>query len=341
MASKNKNVIAEAYNWKEMGEVLAQYGQILAKNNDKIVRFFGYASMIKSHKFVKLDSEILNERAILRGSEAAMNVFAAGEFEYRSTYNDELGIKNTGLYAGLEDALSEDGYVDGLNVTVEKEKFHDAFYEFARREFGTPPENIDFDAILNGAKVNLPEDGFGLYKMQIVKTQNQQGEDVIALTTATNEKSALNAIGLTPVQAAQHILDGQGYVRHYDDGKPYGGTAMTYFYEKALGYYRDDEGNVVYKNQRIEDIKEAVENMAHVYDAAQIAFETKQNDLGATLSELNEQIVGANSVLFDKAQLMQRPRVDDKTIKSTKLPRTAEEKFQRIQKIVRSNFKDY
>ncbi len=360
MSSENKNVLAEAYRWSDLHKVLNQYGDLLSQAGKDQVNFFGYASVIHNHSDIKGKSQLPNERVVLHGSEVAMNVYAAGDWEFSGTYNDEVGIHNTGLYAGMEDALTDGGYADGLNVTLEKSDFHSGMSAFATRELGDLPVEIDFNVLLNGGN-NKPltalkggkKDDFGLYKLQLVMTEAKDGRQVPALTAAINEKSPLAAIGLTPVQAAHYIIDGQGYSRPSANGETFlGGDALDYL-DNVLKSYRDEEGNIVYHNKRVEAIKESVDKLIQEYSKMHDIFERANitsgtqintNNAGGLVDELSqldqEFMQGISSrVFYDTSIFVDRTRVSDDIIHQANIPKTAFQKLERISQLPKSKTK--
>lgn len=259
----------EAYGWSELRPLVRQYVAAIA-NGDKTARFFAYGSLIKNPGSVKPNPESQpgNEEASLQGYVLGMNLFASGPHEYRGTNRPDLGVVNTGLYVGMEN--DPEGQSFGVNVTVRQADFAKAFEAYARRELGNPPYAEYFaDLFSNKPLEKLPAidaaaDGFPLYKLVAGTARTHDGRDVPVLSVATNERSPLAAIGLTPLQAAYYILDGIGFERRNDKGDILGGSALKYFTESVMKTQAEQGFN----QPRLNEIAEAVQALAGmVHDA--------------------------------------------------------------------------
>jgi hypothetical protein len=268
--------ILSASKWSELPELLEQYEKITDAKTNGTSRIFGYASIIDNHKNEKPQGsqDIANEHARLPGMEVAMNVLAAGEFEFRGTrgkYIDKLGkekrFANVGVYAGLEPAAGKDGFGDGIAVTASRQDREASLKSYIERELGKPPEGVTLDELFteDGRKKFValkgkPEDEFGMYKFQVVNLELDDKSKVPAVTVSTNEKSKFAAIGLTPMQTAQMVLDGQGYKRH-TGASMVGGSSLDYFKNSAIGTVRKHK----LIQPRLEAIDKAVDELAQVY----------------------------------------------------------------------------
>lgn len=259
----------EAYGWSELRPLVRQYMAEIAKG-DKTGRFFAYGSLIKNPGSVKPDPEKqpANEEASLSGYVLGMNVFASGPQELRGTNRPDLGVVNTGLYVGMEN--DPNGQSCGVNVTVRQADFAAAFEAYARRELGNPPYP-DYFADLFSTKpleklpaIDAAKDGFTLYKLVAGNARTHDGRNVPVLSVATNERSPLAAIGLTPLQAAYYILDGIGFERRNDKGDVLGGSALKYFTDSVMKTQAEQGFN----QPRLNEIAEAVQALANmVHDA--------------------------------------------------------------------------
>lgn len=355
---------AETSRWSELPDFVERYNAEVQAHGGGVGRIFGYASIIGNHSAEKPENSasIPNEKAKLQGMEVAMNVYATGQYELRGTRDAENGIYNVGLYAGMEPALTENGYAEGLNITVAPEDAAQSFKAYLKREIGNPPGggNVD-DFIAQDEKGAIrvtaagqdffeslrgsPEDEFGLYKLQIANVTRDDGSHVPALSVSTNENSAFSAIGLTPKQAAHYILDGQGYTREVD-GRPLGGSAVDYFKNTLASY---DEYGV--NQPRMREIAGEVVAMAEAYQQ----FDTLAQNPDAS----REAIVHAASALIKtgltdtvngqkhfvstrvfKDDLIERGAAPDHVKQVNNLPQTGEEKIGRIAELLDSGALD-
>lgn len=258
----------EAYSWSSLRPLVRAYMEQIEKG-DKTGRFFAYGGLIKNPVGVKPepDTQPANEEASLQGYSVGMNLFASGPQELRGTNRPDLGIVNTGLYAGLENDPS--GTSQGLNLTVKAADFAKAFEAYARAELGEPPYPEFFaDLFSNKPLEKLPaiepeKDGLLLYKMIVGTARTHQGREVPVLSTATNERGPLSAIGLTPLQAAYYILDGIGFVRAQENGGRIGGSALDYF--TGIMHIQAEHG---FSQPKLEETARAVQALAeHIYEA--------------------------------------------------------------------------
>src|SRR4051812_11809543 len=82
--SSKSPIRMQASKWSELPDVLKQYEAMLDKETSGVSRIFGYASLITNHVNEKPpgSAALENERAQLQGMEVAMNVLAAGEYEF-------------------------------------------------------------------------------------------------------------------------------------------------------------------------------------------------------------------------------------------------------------------
>mgnify|MGYP000302930223 CR=1 FL=1 len=367
-AEKKENVISpvrlEAKRWSELSEILKKYEAIIDREQEGVSRIFGYASIIKKHDNEKpaASRHIKNERAQLPGMEVAMNVLAAGEWEFRGTrgtYRQENGktiqegedgvgkhFASVGIYAGLEAAANNQGFADGMNITVSKEDRHASLIAYMERELGKPPGGLTLAEIFHEegrakfeALKNTPQDEFGMYKFQVVNTQTE-GRSVPAVTVATNEDSKFARIGLTPMQAAHMILDGQGYRRTMGVSKT-GGSALDYFKQNAIGVARELKLN----QPRLEAIDAAVEKLAKLYTEINEIIEKKLPlpEEAQAIEALKERYPdfmgnGDNSKAVATPYFMRGENVnkrdvvspEDRALPENEMAHTAEEKLRRV-----------
>ncbi len=355
------SVRMEAKNWSELPQLIKQYEALIDRDAGGISRIFGYASIIKQHDNEKPQGskQIPNERSQVHGMEVAMNVLAAGELEFRGTrgrfrkegdkviQEGENGkgtrFASVGIYAGLEPATSNDGFADGLNVTVSKDDRRASLIAYMKRELGEPPaglklENLfDDDAVSKFAALKgTKEDNFGMYKFQVVDTQTAEGKIVPAVTVSTNEESKFARIGLTSMETAHLILDGQGYKRSMGKNKA-GGSALDYFKQNAIGVARE----LNLKQHRLEAIDIAVEQLADLYVEMHKVFEKKlpsEQEFEAiqALIDKNPEFRTVTTPYFHPNQNVNtRAPVSEEDIQSpdNQMPHTADEKFQRIEQL--------
>lgn len=346
-------IACEIGKWSELPSFIEQYNHLIHSQGDGIGRIFGYASIIGNHSAEKpaQSANIPNEKATLHGMEVAMNVYAAGQYEYRGTRDLENGIYNVGLYAGMEPALTEDGYAEGLNITVAPEDAAQSFKAYLKREIGNPPGDVDLDNLITqgeNGEILITEEGkayfstladsekddFGLYKLQVVNVTLDNNQVVPALSVSTNEKSPFSAIGLTPIQAAHYILDGQGYEREVD-GRALGGSAVDYF-QNTLASYEEFGVN----QPRMREIAGSVIGMAEAYQAFDAAQKdsSKQAELpdiasrllnDAFTTELNGEKHFVSTRRFDD-DLVDRGQPTENVRQSNDLPRNGTDKISRI-----------
>lgn len=343
----------EAICWSDLPRVAQHYLELSDKEGQGIGRLFSYASLIDNHKNEKpaSSSRLPNEAATLPGMEVAMNVLAVGR-EYRGasgTYNDAEGqekyFANSGLYAGLEPTTSKDGYASGMNITTTPEDRIKSLKAYINRELGNPPETISLDDIFDPraaskfeALKGTPQDKFHMYKFQIVnaaiKTEDGANRRVPAITVSTNENSRFSAMGLSPMQAAERILDGQGYRRKEGDSIM-GGSALDYFKNKVLGVAR----KFGLYQPRLEAINTAIDTLANILgemgDIQNSSASNPQKEalINACIERHRTDLVGLSSPLFGKNESTNHRTItpDDLELPENKtIPHTWEEKFQRI-----------
>jgi hypothetical protein len=346
-------LLGEATSWSELPAALDAYNTLVDKEGGGVSRLFGYASLIKDHDNEKPQTSggLPDERARLPGMEVAMNVLAAGEYEFRgtrATYTDATGTKkpfaNVGLYAGLERASSKDGYAQGMNITATPADRRSSLAAYIKRELGDPPAGVMPDDLFDKtatpkfkALEGNPQDKFGMYKFQIVyvEVQTEEGvKQVPAVTVSTNEKGRFSAIGLTPVQAAAMILDGQGYVRTEGQSSR-GGTALDYFKNNVIGVARE----LRLHQPRLEAIDGAIETLGRIgqemHDILALHLPKLQEDAliyASTYAHRKEE-KGIYSPLFrDGENVNNRAPVGDeeRARPENVMPHSADEKFARI-----------
>lgn len=341
----------ETSRWSDLPQFLEQYNALVQSEGGGVGRIFGYASIINNHSAEKPENSagLANEKCRVNGMEVAMNVYATGEFELRGTTDAERGIHNVGLYAGMEPALSEGGYSEGLNITVAPQDAAQSFKAYMKREIGNPPGDVTLDDMITqddtghilltekGAEhiaslQGTPKDDFGLYKLQVVNSQREDGKAVPALSVSTNENSPFAAIGLTNKEAAIRILDGMGYEREVD-GRVLGGSALDYFKNTMASY---EEYGV--EQPRIRAIAAEVVAMAEGYKQfeqlhdSNASLEDKVNAVNAMMAQENGK--GISSPMpsyFGHKNVVERgsPGAEVKDLNAG-MPRTAQEKFQHI-----------
>jgi len=271
----------EASCWSDLPRVLQHYLNLSDKEGNGLGRLFGYASLVKDHKNEKppASADLPNEDAALPGMEVAMNVLAVGrEFRGASgTYTDARGKRqyfaNTGLYAGLEPALTPDGCAYGKNITSLPADRVESLTHYIKRELGMPPKGLPVEYLFDataaskfGALKGTDQDEFGMYKFQIVntvKTEKGENRQVPSITVSTNGNSRFSALGLTPIQAAERILDGQGYCPKEGESTK-GGAALDYFNNDVLGTARSLD---LYQ-PRLEAIHQAVQKLTNIWGLA-------------------------------------------------------------------------
>jgi hypothetical protein len=347
-------VIFEAKSWSDLPAVLKNYEALSDRVAGGTSRIFGYASIIKNHDNEKPahSKDIPDESARLPGMEVAMNVLAAGEYEFRGTRGTYHGtdgkdhsFANVGIYAGLEPALTKDGFADGKNITASREDRRESLKAYIKRELGNPPPGITLDDLFDEkaaakfeALKNHPKNEFGMYKFQVVNTQIEKDgkpAHVPAVSVATNEHSKFAAIGLAPMQTAQLILDGQGYHRKIGTSMV-GGSALDYFKQSVVGVAKSNG----LKQSRLTAIDEAVEKLAGIYAKSEDILQ----DSGLTEKERTRKLVqlvddnikelnGVNSPYFHKGEnVNEREPVSEaeKALPENQMPKTAAEKFVRI-----------
>lgn len=364
--SSTSPILLEAKHWSQLPGLLHAYEEMVDKG-DGISRLFGYASLITDHEKEKPTGSraLPNEKARLKGMEVAMNVLAAGEYEFRGTrgtYMDgdkKKRFANIGVYAGLESAADANGYADGKNITASKSDRRESLKAYIARELGNPPAGITLDDLFDPAAtmkfvalLHTPEDNLGMYKFLVAEVDIDGTKKAPAVTVATNEESKFAAIGLTPMQTAQLVLDGHGYVRN--GGR--GGTALDYFKKSVIG--------VAQKNNlhqpRLEAIDRAVDELAGIYSEAYTLLSKQglpENELAQEFNKLIDKHpaltgddnlalktqraregkpTGVYSPYFkDGENVNQRDPVSDadKALPQNAMEHTAEQKFARIERL--------
>ncbi len=229
-----------ASTWSEVYNLTQNYLMHVENLQDKVVRIFGYGSLIFNNVNEKQGSLLENEPAILNGAKVSLNLMAAGEGEYRGEYNqfnDGRSRKSVGVYMGMEQGEQSD-FAQGLNVTLEIERAKDSLKLLFERELGKLPYGINFDDLLeknNNEKFsNIPEEQnkLKLYKLAIVETivkdENEKDKSTLALVVPSNEKSALSAVGRGALEVAVMAAQGQGISRKKGESTV-GGDAIDYF----------------------------------------------------------------------------------------------------------------
>jgi hypothetical protein len=344
-------ILFEAKHWSEVPALIAQYNNIVGENG--ATNFFVYGSLIKNHNDVKPESSrsspeqggIQNQQARLNGAVIAFNVLANGDYAFRATcgtYFDDQGVEryfaNIGAYAGLEQ--SADGFVDGLNITVNAQDRSKAWGAYIIRELTEPPAGITFNNLIDGTDLQkldaikgTPSDKLGMYKLQIVNTEVEMAEGkklVPAITVATNEDSPREFINRTPTQTANLILDGWGYRRDNGSGGFIGGTALDYF-ESVLKSRRE----LGFNDQKLEKIATAVENLATFYKEWDAVIKSKLTGIEFTRVAEEIQIRHRDckyfySPLVDEKEKREPVRAEDKGREENRFAHTAEEKAMRI-----------
>ena len=346
------SILFEAKRWSELPDVLRSY-EASIDAQDAISRLFGYASLIKQHTNEKPEGShsIPNEKARLPGMEVAMNVLAAGQYEFRGTRDtykdaqngDPKAFANVGIYAGLERASSKDGFAEGMNITAGKEDRHASIIAYIKRELGNPPEGISLDDIFNAAAApkfealkGTPQDNFGMYKFQIVNADidaqgGQPARKVPAITVSTNEESDFSAIGLSPHEAALRILDGQGYARRMGQASV-GGTALDYFKDNVIAVARE----LGLHQPRLEAINIAVEELSHAFFqihgviSQSLPYEQEATLIDAIVkANLPDNMILASPHFHPGQNVNERAPVsdEDKALPQNQMPHTAAEKF--------------
>jgi hypothetical protein len=350
----------ETSRWSDLPTFIEQYNALVSKEGEGVGRIFGYASIIGNHSAEKpqASAALANEKARVEGMEVAMNVYATGEFELRGTTDMERGIHNVGLYAGMEPAINENGYSEGLNITVAPQDAAQSFKAYLKREIGSPPNDMSLDELITQGKngeIAITEKGqqhlaslkgtsaddFGLYKLQVVDSRREDGKQVPALSVSTNENSPFAAIGLSDKEAAIRILDGMGYGREVD-GRVLGGSALDYF-KNTMGSY--EEYGV--EQPRIRSIATEVVNVAEQYrdfeqlHASNASLEDRVNAANTLLHQENGR--GLSSPMpsyFGGRNLVERGSPDANVKAQNDLPRTGQEKMQHIGKLLDSGAMD-